>query len=578
MERAPTTPLTGDVAREVAARTNAKAILRGRLARAGSGYAVSLELADAGGSTILASMQGSAGDAQELIPVVDHLTRKLRGKIGEGLRQVARTVPLERATTASLEALRKFTEATQANDVEFNYDRAVAAGREAVRIDSTFALAWRKLAVALQNAGGSAAAIDSALERAAQFAEKLPPRERHLVMGGYYETHTIRNNRALALNEYRAVFGIDSLNSVAINQLAMLHSFRGDLDSALHYGRYYYRVRQGPNIRFRAVYGLVALGHVDSARSLLDSMRADDPAWIGSFAGSRMVRVVEYSSGNIEAVRASIAQSLQSPVLPLRLDALLHGAEVELVGGHLDSATALNRAAQELQLARGMPGFPSLAAAQADILYRDRAVVGIASLDSFVASGEWTAALKADRPYATVALLYALAGAPAKARQILAQYRIELPGVAESELSRGNTVTVEALIAIAEGRLPEAITLGRSILRERDGSAPPCRVCGPLALANAFDRMGQLDSATAWYEEYLRVPTIVRFFSGNDAYWLAKVRKRLGELYDQRGERAKAIEQYAALVEQWKDADAELQPAVASVRARLNELRGQEGT
>jgi serine/threonine protein kinase len=58
---------------------------------------------------------------------------------------------------------------------------------------------------------------------------------------------------------------------------------------------------------------------------------------------------------------------------------------------------------------------------------------------------------------------------------------------------------------------------------------------------------------------------------------LAAVEKRLGELYDSRHERQKAIEHYAAFVDQWKEADAELQPVVATVRRRLNELRGQEG-
>ena len=40
---------------------------------------------------------------------------------------------------------------------------------------------------------------------------------------------------------------------------------------------------------------------------------------------------------------------------------------------------------------------------------------------------------------------------------------------------------------------------------------------------------------------------------------LAAVEKRLGELYDSRNERQKAITHYAAFVEQWRDADAELQ-------------------
>ena len=53
--------------------------------------------------------------------------------------------------------------------------------------------------------------------------------------------------------------------------------------------------------------------------------------------------------------------------------------------------------------------------------------------------------------------------------------------------------------------------------------------------------------------------------------------KRLGELYDARHDRQNAMKYYAAFVEQWKTADADLQPGVSSVRKRLTELRSQEG-
>ena len=140
---------------QVAARTNAKAVLGGRLARAGTGYAVSLELTSVQGGAVLASYQATAGQ-DDLLKVVDGLSRKLRGKVGESLKQVQRSVPLERATTSSLEALRKYSDAVVANDIEQDYPRAVASAREAVALDSTFALAWRKLAVALFNSPGLA--------------------------------------------------------------------------------------------------------------------------------------------------------------------------------------------------------------------------------------------------------------------------------------------------------------------------------------------------------------------------------------------------------------------------------------
>ena len=60
-----------------------------------------------------------------------------------------------------------------------------------------------------------------------------------------------------------------------------------------------------------------------------------------------------------------------------------------------------------------------------------------------------------------------------------------------------------------------------------------------------------------------------------DAFWRARSYRRLGELYEQRGDTAKAVEYYNEFVELWKDADPELQPQVEDVKRRLAALVGE---
>ncbi len=48
--------------------------------------------------------------------------------------------------------------------------------------------------------------------------------------------------------------------------------------------------------------------------------------------------------------------------------------------------------------------------------------------------------------------------------------------------------------------------------------------------------------------------------------------KRLGELYEERGNRDKAVEFYSEFVDLWEGADAELQPLVEDVRGRIARL------
>ena len=54
---------------------------------------------------------------------------------------------------------------------------------------------------------------------------------------------------------------------------------------------------------------------------------------------------------------------------------------------------------------------------------------------------------------------------------------------------------------------------------------------------------------------------------------MAPAHKRLGELYEAKGDARRAAEHYSAFVELWKRADPDLQPKVAQVRTRLAALR-----
>ena len=60
-----------------------------------------------------------------------------------------------------------------------------------------------------------------------------------------------------------------------------------------------------------------------------------------------------------------------------------------------------------------------------------------------------------------------------------------------------------------------------------------------------------------------------------DATWLAASYVRLGELWEGKGDRAKAASYYARFVDLWKDADPELQPRIADVRRRLARLKAR---
>jgi tetratricopeptide (TPR) repeat protein len=179
-----------------------------------------------------------------------------------------------------------------------------------------------------------------------------------------------------------------------------------------------------------------------------------------------------------------------------------------------------------------------------------------------------------DRPYITLALAYATAGRPDRARALLGQFE---RGV-DPNLRRVDEYMRRyawGQVALAEGRYQDAIA-------ELEAYVPTprnCLACGQDALALAYDRAGNPDSAIAVYERFLTTPNINRLNEqgpfGTDETQLAPVCKRLGELYEQRGDRAKARQYYSRFVKLWRDADPELQPAVIAVRGRLRQLGGE---
>jgi len=172
------------------------------------------------------------------------------------------------------------------------------------------------------------------------------------------------------------------------------------------------------------------------------------------------------------------------------------------------------------------------------------------------------------RPYGSLAQVYAFAGRPDLAREMLSEFERNSEGFAPDVVEAGRH-QINGLIALSEHRYLDAAREARL------ADVGTCTICMLPIVAAGYDGAQQSDSAIAVFTRYVE-STAISSRIGSNEFFLAGAYKRLGELLEAKGDRARAAHYYAKFVELWKNADPALQPQVADVRKRLARLSDVE--
>jgi serine/threonine protein kinase len=172
MTRPANTPLTPEVTREVCQRAESKAYIAGSIATLGSEYVLGLKAVSCQSGDTLAQEQVTAASKEKVLDALGEAASKLRSELGESLATVKKfDVPLEQATTSSLEALKAYSRG--------DYQRAV-------ELDPNLALGYLM--------AGNMSMQDERrreyLTRAFQLREHASEREKLTIEGGYYQDIT----------------------------------------------------------------------------------------------------------------------------------------------------------------------------------------------------------------------------------------------------------------------------------------------------------------------------------------------------------------------------------------------------
>jgi eukaryotic-like serine/threonine-protein kinase len=180
------TKLTPEVARDLCLRAGGTAYVAGVINRLGSEYVLRLRAVSCSSGDTLSQVQSTAATKEQVLVVLGEAASKLRGGLGESLATVHKfDVPLEQATTNSLDALRAYTLGVDAAS-RGDYDHAILFLRRSIEVDSNFAQAYIKLGIFYHNLNEHSLASDF-MQKAFDLRDRATEYEGLYITGTYYE-------------------------------------------------------------------------------------------------------------------------------------------------------------------------------------------------------------------------------------------------------------------------------------------------------------------------------------------------------------------------------------------------------
>jgi eukaryotic-like serine/threonine-protein kinase len=338
MTRPAGTKLTSEVAQELCQRAGSKAYIAGSIVSMGSDYVLGLKAVNCQNGDTLAQEQITAASKEKVLDALGKAASKLRGELGESLATVQRfDVPLQQATTSSLEALKVFSQGRKA-EREKGAAAALPNDQHAIELDPTFAMGYKALGSDYTTLSEPGRASEY-FTKAFQLREHASEREKLAITATYYDSVTGELEKAV--ETYQQTIGTYQPDASWCNNLGTDFAALGQYEKAREVTRQ--AVRLVPD-RVSSYVNLanfaLALQRFDEARQSIreaQTRRLDDYvlhndlyglAFLGADSTS-MAEQQQWLAGKPEFENFSLALA----------------SDTEAYGGHLGKARELTRQA-----------------------------------------------------------------------------------------------------------------------------------------------------------------------------------------------------------------------------------------
>lgn len=541
---ADTATLRLDRARHLALRTQVRTVVDGRVDRVGASYSIVLHAVNSWDGKTVATVQAAASDSN-LVATVNHMSRDLGRQLAS-----SDTTAMPRirwaASTPSLEAYRLLVEAVEAADMP----AAMRLAQQALRHDPEFASAWNHLAYVSAQGLWGMDSILFAYRQALRFGSRLSPPEK-LYVQGMMAYRTGRSDSAVRL--FDAALLEDPSNADVYHDRAMALRLLGRWDDA---AESFQLSVQRETIRTP----------VNALNSLATTL-----AFNGQVDSARVV-------------------ARRIPPGGLRLDAELH---VAIAGAEWDTVRRIARRAASdpsnspegrlgmlqliasTQVARGQIDSAWLTLKEADAIRPDPFRFARADVLIGVPSGIPPASRRAPSPADTMSyhpffrtVWHAWRGDSVAAARAIKEFRGRIDPTREPHhvrqadfFERWNVSGPSGPRSVIDHVAPlawsgNAAMFGSNVLQR-------------WFVADAYERLGRLDSAAMYFELLVR-PKRMHFKQGEQlGFTHSFALRRLALLYERMGQPAQARRHWQQFLDTFTDPDPELRPLVAEARAAL---------
>ena len=553
MSRPANERVTQSVAREVCQRTQSRAVLAGSIASLGSHYVIGLNAQGCVTGDSLAQEEAEASRKEDVLKALDQATTKLREKLGEALLSVQKfDVPIEQATTLSLDALRAYSMGTKLKAEKGDVD-AIPMFKRAIELDPSFALAYGALGRAYANLGESDLAATS-IRKAFELRQRVSAREKLRITSYYYSI--VEEDLEKALEAHVLWAREYPQDELAHRGLGATYAALGQNEKSIAECREELRLSPDDNIGYgNLIASYIALNRLDEAKAEYQQALARHLEHPFLHANRYTIAFLENDAAEMDR---HLAWSTGKPGIEAAFLSLAAGTETYY--GRLNQARELTRravdSAQRNDEKESAANYQiGTAWAEADYGNSARARQGVAAALSLSSSRDLQL---------VAALVLAIAGDTARAQTM-----------AEDAAKRAPTAT------LTRGYWLPAIRGTIELHRNNPGKA-----LGFLQTTSAYEFNG---GGGSLYAVYLRGQAKLLLHQGKDAAadfqeildhkglvgnsdQGALAHLGLGRAYDLSGDAAQARTAYQDFFVLWKDADPDI-PILKQAKAEYAKLR-----